>query len=99
MLFFSVGHRIYIHSHNHKSTKALLSPLSPAYYWGGDGTQEGRTYRYISKDIAGIFCNLIITERPVLNESQAVTVKFGLTLQQIMDVVSINNPNKIIIKG
>ena len=27
-------------------------------------------------------------ERPVLNESQAVTVKFGLTLQQIMDVVS-----------
>ena len=30
----------------------------------------------------------IRTERPVLNESQAVTVKFGLTLQQIMDVVS-----------
>lgn len=47
----------------------------------------------------GIFCNLIISERPVLNESQAVTVKFGLTLQQIMDVVSIDNPNKIIIKG
>ena len=50
-------------------------------------------------NITGIFCNLIITERPVLNESQAVTVKFGLTLQQIMDVVSIYNPNKIIIKG
>ena len=28
-------------------------------------------------------------ERPVMNESQAVTLKFGLTLQQIMDVVSI----------
>ena len=50
-------------------------------------------------NIGGIFCNLIISERPVLNESQAVTVKFGLTLQQIMDVVSIDNPNKIIIKG
>ena len=27
-------------------------------------------------------------ERPVVNESQAVTLKFGLTLQQILDVVS-----------
>ena len=31
--------------------------------------------------------SLFLPERPVLNESQAVTVKFGLTLQQIMDVV------------
>ena len=30
---------------------------------------------------------MFVKERPVLNESQAVTVKFGLTLQQIMDVV------------
>ena len=27
-------------------------------------------------------------ERPVANESDAVVLKFGLTLQQIMDVVS-----------
>ena len=27
-------------------------------------------------------------ERPVANESEAVSLKFGLTLQQIMDVVS-----------
>ena len=27
-------------------------------------------------------------ERPVANESEAVQLKFGLTLQQIMDVVS-----------
>ena len=27
-------------------------------------------------------------ERPVLEESQAVSLKFGLTLQQILDVVS-----------
>ena len=29
-------------------------------------------------------------ERPVANESDAVVLKFGLTLQQIMDVVSQN---------
>ena len=28
-------------------------------------------------------------ERPVADESQAVTLKFGLTLQQILDVVKI----------
>ena len=27
-------------------------------------------------------------ERPVMEESQAVSLKFGLTLQQILDVVS-----------
>ena len=27
-------------------------------------------------------------ERPVANESEAIMLKFGLTLQQIMDVVS-----------
>jgi len=26
-------------------------------------------------------------ERPVLNETEALTVKFGLTIQQIIDVV------------
>lgn len=29
-------------------------------------------------------------ERPVANESEAVQLRFGLTLQQIMDVVSFN---------
>jgi len=29
-------------------------------------------------------------ERPVLNETEALTVAFGLTIQQIIDVVSTN---------
>ena len=35
-------------------------------------------------------------ERPVANESEAVQLKFGLTLQQIMDVVSYLSPPEII---
>ena len=31
-------------------------------------------------------------ERPVVNESDAIQLKFGLTLQQIMNVVSIPGP-------
>ena len=38
-------------------------------------------------------------ERPVYNESQAVQLKFGLTLQQIMDVVSLGGIIKNIIKN
>ena len=34
-------------------------------------------------------------ERPVVDENQAVTLKFGLTLQQILDVVNIKYTKNI----
>lgn len=37
-----------------------------------------------------------ILERPVANESEPLEVKFGLTLQQIIDVVSILNLHLIV---
>ena len=41
--------------------------------------------RRLINDLMRSYKNL---ERPVANESEAVVLKFGLTLQQIMDVVS-----------
>ena len=38
--------------------------------------------------INDLMSNYKTLERPVANESDAVVLKFGLTLQQIMDVVS-----------
>ena len=38
--------------------------------------------------INDLMANYKTLERPVANESEAVVLKFGLTLQQIMDVVS-----------
>ena len=38
--------------------------------------------------INDLLANYKTLERPVANESEAVVLKFGLTLQQIMDVVS-----------
>ena len=40
--------------------------------------------------INDLMANYKTLERPVANESDAVVLKFGLTLQQIMDVVSAN---------
>ena len=40
--------------------------------------------------INDLMANYRTLERPVANESDAVVLKFGLTLQQIMDVVSVN---------
>ena len=49
------------------------------------GSLGGAHERRLLNDLMAQYQKL---ERPVMNESLAVTLKFGLTLQQIMDVVS-----------
>ena len=49
------------------------------------GTLGGSHERRLLNDLMNHYQKL---ERPVVNESLAVTLKFGLTLQQILDVVS-----------
>ena len=48
------------------------------------GTFGGSHERRLLNDLMNHYQKL---ERPVVNESLAVTLKFGLTLQQILDVV------------
>ena len=50
------------------------------------GTICGSAERRLLEDLMNYYQKL---ERPVANESEAVQLKFGLTLQQIMDVVGI----------
>ena len=50
------------------------------------GTISGSAERRLLEDLMNYYQKL---ERPVANESEAVQLKFGLTLQQIMDVVGI----------
>ena len=50
------------------------------------GTIGGSAERRLLEDLMNYYQKL---ERPVANESEAVQLKFGLTLQQIMDVVGI----------
>ena len=50
------------------------------------GTLGGPNERRLINDLTANYNKL---ERPVANESEAVVLKFGLTLQQIMDVVSL----------
>ena len=47
--------------------------------------QSGPNERRLINDLMETYQNL---ERPVFNESEALDLKFGLTLQQIIDVVS-----------
>ena len=49
------------------------------------GVQSGPHERRLINDLMDRYLNL---ERPVYNESEAINLKFGLTLQQIIDVVS-----------
>ena len=49
------------------------------------GSRAGSHERRLLNDLMTHYQKL---ERPVLEESQAVSLKFGLTLQQILDVVS-----------
>ena len=49
------------------------------------GSWAGTHERRLLNDLMTHYQKL---ERPVLEESQAVSLKFGLTLQQILDVVS-----------
>jgi len=55
--------------------------------FGATVTRQGATERRLLNDLfnTGDYNKL---ERPVLNESEALTVRFGLTIQQIIDVVS-----------
>ena len=50
------------------------------------GTMGGSAETRLLEDLMNYYQKL---ERPVANESEAVQLKFGLTLQQIMDVVGI----------
>jgi hypothetical protein len=47
---------------------------------------EGPHERRLLKDLLS---NYQVLERPVANESEPILVSFGLTLQQIIDVVSL----------
>ena len=49
------------------------------------GSRAGSHERRLLNDLMTHYQKL---ERPVMEESQAVSLKFGLTLQQILDVVS-----------
>ena len=49
------------------------------------GVHCGPHERRLINDLMDRYQNL---ERPVFNESEALNLKFGLTLQQIIDVVS-----------
>lgn len=49
------------------------------------GVRSGPHERRLINDLLAKYNNL---ERPVLNESEALKLNFGLTLQQIIDVVS-----------
>ena len=50
-----------------------------------EGADSGYHERRLLEDLMGNYNKL---ERPVYNESDAVNLTFGLTLQQIIDVVS-----------
>ena len=52
------------------------------------GVWSGPHERRLINDLMKKYNNL---ERPVANESEALVLKFGLTLQQIIDVVSLHN--------
>ena len=49
------------------------------------GVESGPNERRLINDLMSKYNNL---ERPVFNESEALKLNFGLTLQQIIDVVS-----------
>ena len=62
------------------------------------GVHCGPHERRLINDLMDRYQNL---ERPVFNESEALNLKFGLTLQQIIDVVSklcIDDLNPVITK-
>ena len=54
-------------------------------YWVFSGAFGGRHEKKLLRDLMVDYDNL---ERPVVNESHALVVTFGITLQQIIDVVS-----------
>lgn len=58
------------------------------------GSQQGQHEKRLLNNLLGPYN---VLERPVANESEPLEVKFGLTLQQIIDVVSITFSVRILI--
>ena len=91
--FFRTNTHTHTHTHTHTLTIECiaLSLKRPVKYWiilsVETVTHQGAMERRLLNDLftTGTYNKL---ERPVLNESDALTVKFGLTIQQIIDVVS-----------
>ena len=52
------------------------------------GAESGSNERRLLTDLLEYY-NML--ERPVFNDSDAINLTFGLTLQQIIDVVRVNN--------
>ena len=68
-------------------TGRVLSPKLPIFLFEIiSGVHSGPHERRLLNDLLEKYNDL---ERPVFNESEALTLKFGLTLQQIIDVVRI----------
>ena len=63
-----------------------VSPKLPIFLFEISGVHSGPHERRLLNDLLEKYNDL---ERPVFNESEALTLKFGLTLQQIIDVVRI----------
>ena len=66
-------HLLHLLHHHHHDLKCV-----------GLGVDCGRAERRLINDLMMFYQKL---ERPVVNESDAIQLKFGLTLQQIMNVV------------
>ena len=68
----------------HRSELEKISDRKVTMIWIS-GSEGGSHERRLLNDLMTHYQKL---ERPVMEESQAVSLKFGLTLQQILDVVS-----------
>ena len=68
-----------------KTYSFIFSLILITCYLYISGVQCGPHERRLINDLMDRYQNL---ERPVFNESEALNLKFGLTLQQIIDVVS-----------
>ena len=55
-------------------------------------TFQGPNEKRLFNDLFGVVRGYNRLERPVINDSEALVVKFGLVLQQIIDVVSSHSP-------
>ena len=56
--------------------------------WCVTETVEGPNEKRLFNDLFGVARGYNHLERPVVNDTEALVVKFGLVLQQIIDVVS-----------
>lgn len=68
----------------HVGMKILLIPRMTWFFFFSDSIQGPHEKRLLTD----LLQNYNILERPVANESEPLLISFGLTLQQIIDVVS-----------